>query len=115
MRLSIALAVLVVSLMAIGATGLTATDQDDVRGAFLTSRPKEKSEAPPAKPTRRRPRPAASPTPRRTDNTPAPTPTPLKSPSPGTVDPTKVNTARLGLGLTLFMRDSNGLAVRIDP
>ncbi|HKE60277.1 MAG TPA: DUF4384 domain-containing protein, partial [Pyrinomonadaceae bacterium] len=33
----------------------------------------------------------------------------------GTVDPTKVNTARLGLGLTLFMRDSNGLAVRVDP
>jgi hypothetical protein len=26
-----------------------------------------------------------------------------------------VNTARIGLGMTLFTRDSNGLAVRVDP
>jgi hypothetical protein len=29
--------------------------------------------------------------------------------------PEKLNTARLGLGLTLFMRDSNGLSVRTAP
>ncbi|HLM25156.1 MAG TPA: DUF4384 domain-containing protein, partial [Pyrinomonadaceae bacterium] len=29
--------------------------------------------------------------------------------------PTPVNAPRLGIGLTLFMRDSNGLAVRVDP
>src|SRR5215510_4797574 len=113
MRFSIVLAVLMLSLLAIGTTGWTAPEQDDVRGAFLTSRPKEKSEAPPARPTHRRTRP--SPTPRKTDKTPAPTPTPLQSPSPGSIDPKKVNAGRLGLGLTLFMRDANGLAVRVDP
>ena len=29
--------------------------------------------------------------------------------------PTKLNASRIGMGLTLFMRDSNGLAVRTDP
>ena len=34
---------------------------------------------------------------------------------PGKGSPTKLNVARIGLGLTLFIRDSNGLAVRTDP
>jgi hypothetical protein len=83
--------------------------QDDVRGAFLTSRPKT-VETPannaPAKP-RRRPTPAP---------TPKPTATPTKRPKvdkPEIVG--QVSKQRLGLGLTLFMRDSKGFAVRVDP
>lgn len=85
---------------------------EDVRGAFLTSRPQTS-----AKPTttsapsnrRRRPVPAATPIPK-------PTPTPTqrqKVDPPETVG--RVSGQRLGLGLTLFIKDSNGLAVRVDP
>lgn len=86
-------------------------DQEDVRGAFLTTRPKA-SEKPAksstsVKPSHHRPK-----------------PTPIKSPTPGdgsTVGGTTsdikppVKGPRLGLGMTLFIRDSNGLAIRVDP
>lgn len=91
-----------------------AVQDDDVRGAFLTTRPKEKpatSGGTAAKPSRRRPKPAptpGNPGKPQADKTPKPTPTPAGSAKP-------VNVARVGLGLTLFMRDSNGLAVRVDP
>ena len=100
------------------AIGITATTQDDdVRGAFLTSRPK-------AKPTSTGT--AAKPSRRRTKTTPGPsnpgkplekTEKPRTSgPSTKPSDPaTPVNAPRLGIGLTLFMRDSNGMAVRVDP
>src|SRR5260370_15795565 len=90
-------------------------DQEDVRGAFLTSRPKEKTETPSTgvKPSRRRPRPAPSPTPRRS---PTPADPNRQNTKPKDVaKPAKINTQRLGLGLTLFSRDSNGLALRVDP
>jgi len=99
--------------------GIAATAQDDdVRGAFLTSRPKEKpaSTGTAAKPSRRRTKTTPSPN--------KPGKPPEKTPGkPGTSEPsstpsepaTPVNAPRLGIGLTLFMRDSNGLAVRIDP
>ena len=83
--------------------------QDDVRGAFLNTRPKtveKPANSAPAKP-RRRPTPAP---------TPKPTPTPTKR---GKIDKPvvvgQVSKQRLGLGLTLFMRDSKGFAVRVDP
>jgi Domain of unknown function (DUF4384) len=93
-------------------------DGDDVRGAFLTSRPKDKpaSSGSASRPVRRRPKPGATPN--------NPSKPPEKHPGkPGTSGPTStpsetskpVNTSRIGLGLTLFMRDSNGLAVRTDP
>ena len=86
---------------------------DDVRGAFLTSRPntadKPTKTTAPSSTRRRRP-------------TPAPTKPPVDHATPsgpkGEVVPRKdpgASRARLGLGLTLFMRDSNGLAVRVDP
>jgi len=93
-------------------------DQDDVRGAFLTSRPKDKpanSEAG-ARPSRRHPKPTTGNNPDTTTDK-----KPVKPGGPGTTshkpsDTTKpVNVSRLGLGMTLFTRDSNGLAVRIDP
>src|ERR1044071_21617 len=91
---------------------------DDVRGAFLTSRPKDKTAntgGTPAKPSRRRPK---STTGSNNPNKP-PDKTPVK-PGPSKPGPspsessTPVNARRLGLGVTLFMRDSNGLAVRTD-
>jgi len=85
---------------------------EDVRGAFMTTRPKatgsvsgssgNKSTSSP-RPSRRHPK------------TPAPSPGPSPVVGGGPSTPTKVNLPRIGLGLTLFMRDSNGLSVRTDP
>ena len=100
------------------AIGIAATAQDDdVRGAFLTSRPKEKtaSTSTAAKPARRRSKATVGSTksvkpPEKTTGTSGTTG------STKTSEPSKpVNAPRLGIGLTLFMRDSNGLAVRVDP
>src|SRR6266850_4449243 len=85
-------------------------DQEDVRGAFLTSRPKEKT-APST--VRTRPKPVPSPTPRRSP-TPA-DPNRQNTKPKDVIKPAKINTQRIGIGLTLFSRDSNGLAVRVDP
>lgn len=92
-------------------TPLLAQQDEDVRGAFMTTRPKATPNS--NKPTtttrvsHRRPKPVDK--------------------KPGTDDkkpevvkdtkqnPTKLNVPRIGLGLTLFMRDLNGLAVRTEP
>src|SRR5258705_3730769 len=101
----------------IAALPMAQQEQEDVRGAFLTWRPKEKPDTPPAgtRPSRRRPKTATpSPTPK---NTPGPTNSNRKTKAPplGETKPERINTGRIGLGLTLFTRDSNGLAVRVDP
>ncbi|MEP6820022.1 MAG: DUF4384 domain-containing protein [bacterium] len=83
---------------------------EDVRGSFMTTRPKATGKGagnkstPTTRPTHRRPKTTAT-------NTSGQTTAGAK----GSTNPAKVNTARIGLGLTLFMRDSNGLAVRTDP
>ena len=88
---------------------------EDVRGAFMTTRPKATGGAsgnksdPSAKPSRRHPKTTA---PGPSGTTPV-VPKGGSTPSAGT--PAKLNAPRIGMGLTLFMRDSNGLAVRIDP
>src|SRR5687768_4139782 len=122
MRVSVMLLGLVcLSAMVIGTAAPLAQEQDDVRGAFLTSRPKQKpaSSGPATKPNRRRPKTAAvSNNPGKSpDKTPTPAKTPVQTETPvATSTPLKpVNAPRIGLGLTLFMRDSNGLAVRTDP
>jgi hypothetical protein len=103
----------------IGIAAPVVQDDDDVRGAFLTSRPKEKSGntgGTTAKPSRRRPKanPGSNNPNKSTDKTPV-KPGPSK-PAPGPSESaTPVNARRIGLGVTLFMRDSNGLAVRVDP
>lgn len=100
----------VVSLAALGAAAGMQGQDEDVRGAFLTTRPKPadkagRSEA--SRPIRRRPKPQ-----------------PAKSPDPpaaGTTSgqakdtPRKVTPQRLGVGLTLLTRDSVGMTVRADP
>jgi len=102
------------------AIGIAATAQDDdVRGAFLTSRPKEKpanTGTTAAKTSRRRTK--TTPGPNKPGKQPEKTPgkPDTSGPSSKPSDPaTPVNAPRLGIGLTLFMRDSNGMAVRVDP
>ena len=120
MRLSV-IALGLVCLCAV-VIGIAAPVQDeDVRGAFLTSRPKEKpaSSGPVTKPTRRKPKQSTGPTDPGNPSKP-PEKKPVhpgssgpSTPPPGSAKP--VNAPRMGLGMTLFMRDSNGLAVRVDP
>lgn len=96
---------LLLIVFALNVVPMMAQQDDDVRGAFLTTRPKatDKPSNPPAKRTHRRPKPA-----------PSPTPGPISGGGATPSTPKRV-LPRIGLGLTLFMRDSNGLAVRTDP
>ena len=97
---------LLIALAGLGPMQAFAQQDEDVRGAFLTSRPKATGRsnrtAPATKPSRRRPKPT-NPVVQKDGSTTTP------------VNPAKVNVPRMGLGLTLFMRDSTGLAVRTDP
>ena len=116
MRLSVLVFGLVCLCAVVIGIAAPAVQDDDVRGAFMTSRPKDK---PPntggttAKPSRRRPKTTtgSNKPPDKASGKPGPS-KPGPSPSESS---TPVNARRLGLGVTLFMRDSNGLAVRIDP
>ena len=114
MRLSVLLLAMVCAwAVVIGSAAPPPQDQEDVRGAFLTSRPKEKAPASESstKLNRRRPKPTVSNDPgKKPEKKPDRPGGPAK---PETAKP--VNVARIGLGMTLFMRDSNGLAVRVDP
>src|SRR2546430_8529513 len=97
--------------------GASNDDQDEVRGAFLTSRPKTADKpkstttGTPVRKSRRRP--AVTPNPSTSGTSPSSTTTTTQNPS----NTSRKNTAaqKIGLGLTLFMRDSNGLAIRVDP
>lgn len=94
-------------------TQALAQQDEDVRGAFLTTRPKASEQrnkpATNTKPNRRRPKTA-------TTTSSGGSGTATTGGSSTTTGATAKKTAqRMGLGLTLFMRDSSGLAVRIDP
>jgi uncharacterized protein DUF4384 len=113
MRMKIIFFSFLIALAGFIPTPALAQQDEDVRGAFLTTRPKAtpKGTKPAAttKPSRKRPK-AIAPNPS------GATPIVKKDGSPPTHGaPTVVNMPRIGLGLTLFMRDSNGLAVRTDP
>jgi len=95
----------------VGSTVAFAQDDEAVRGAFLTTRPKASSKpktGPAQKPKRRRPKPVVT----KPSNPNNDTSTKVIT-EPTTTS--KVVTQRMGLGMTLFMRDSNGMAVRTDP
>ncbi|HET6671474.1 MAG TPA: DUF4384 domain-containing protein [Pyrinomonadaceae bacterium] len=104
-------ALVMASLAGLGTVAaLTQDQEEDVRGAFLTTRPKpaDKKGNETARPNRRRPR--------------AQTVKPSATPGSGTTtgatpkaDPNKVTPQKLGVGLTLLSRDSLGLTVRTDP
>ena len=120
MRLSVMVfGIVCVCALVIGVAAPIVQDDEDVRGAFLTSRPKEKSTSSDAaaKPTRKRPKSSSgSNTPNKpTDKTPVKPQNSGNKPAQPSDPTTPVNARRIGLGVTLFMRDSNGLAVRVDP
>ena len=129
MRLSVMVFGLIcVCALVIGTAAPLVQDDDDVRGAFLTSRPKEKpaNSGNTARAGRRKPQTSGGSTSGGSSSTGSGNPgpshpnkpvdkTPNKPGPSGSTPATPVNTRRLGLGVTLFMRDSNGLAVRVDP
>jgi hypothetical protein len=103
MRTRVVFVAMLFVLATFGAMPAFAQD-DDVRGAFMTTRPKTSSKPKPGpaqKPNRRRPKPLTG-----GGNV---------GITPGPTGGTSKATQRLGMGLTLFMRDSNGMAVRTDP
>jgi hypothetical protein len=113
MRLSLILLAVIAVSLAVCVVPMEAQDQEDVRGAFLTSRPKEKPQntSPQTTPTpRTRRRPKATPTQERVSSG-----TVSSTPGPKEKTQAPVSRARIGIGITLFMRDANGLAVRTDP
>lgn len=117
MRLSVMVLGVVCLCTAVVGIAAPAIQDEDVRGAFLTSRPKNKpASASASKPSRRRPK-QTSPNPGTTSKAvDKQTEKPSSSGATASNETSKpVNVPRMGIGLTLFMRDSNGLAVRTDP
>lgn len=112
MRTKVIFLGLLIALASPGALQTFAQEDEDVRGAFLTTRPKTADKSKAAgntKPSRRRPKTVAA-KPKTTGNAAT-----TAGPKTTVATPPKVAAQRLGLGLTLFMRDSNGLSVRVDP
>ncbi|HVQ38273.1 MAG TPA: DUF4384 domain-containing protein [Pyrinomonadaceae bacterium] len=107
MRTKIFFLSLLLALASLGSVQVYTQQEEDVRGAFLTTRPKAKTAAPSSRPSRRRPKPVSPPNPV-VVTTPSPNPGPIATPR-------KASPQRLGLGVTLFMRDSSGLSVRTNP
>lgn len=106
MKMKVIFFSLMVAAAGIFSFAASAQQDEDVRGAFMTTRPKATNKptgVATAKPSHRRPKPIVSGT------------KPTTGPTPSTSTPEKLNNARMGLGLTLFMRDSSGLAIRTDP
>lgn len=102
-------------------TAFSQEQDEDVRGAFMTTRPKAGTKPAagrmgsdrPAKAVRRRPKATPTPPDKSGSTKPVAKNTPVPKPE---VDATpKVREQKIGLGLTLFMRDSNGLSVRVNP
>ena len=121
--MNLKLALFMCAALVFAAMPIAVLSQDDVRGAFLVSRPKEKTStttntAP--KTSRRRPKsnPPTAKDPKGPTSSNPSSGNVVKTPPPTgntAKDPVAVNKQRMGLGLTLFKRDSNGNAVRTDP
>src|SRR5687768_14072849 len=114
MRLMVLLFAMVSAFVVLGIAAPAPQDQDDVRGAFLTSRPKQKASASgtTSRPSRRRPKATATNNPGNAPEKKATNPVgPSASHKPSenkSSEPRKpVNASRIGLGFTLFTRDSN--------
>lgn len=104
---------LLLVLIATIAPQVVAQQDEDVRGAFLTTRPKTTDKSPPArKPSRRRPKSQATSTATASGSI---TVQPVVTSGTVSTGPTNTTAQRMGMGLTLFMRDANGHAVRTDP
>ncbi|MEP6920614.1 MAG: DUF4384 domain-containing protein [bacterium] len=109
---AIVLGILLAGLSCLGTVPALGQEQDeDVRGAFLTTRPKavDRKGSETVKPNRRRPRTVQN----KTSGSVSATATVTVKTTP--VTDSKAGSQKLGLGLTLFTRNSLGLAVRVDP
>jgi len=115
MKIRIIFFCLLIALAGFGRIEAFAQQDEDVRGAFMTTRPKasDKSTRPSptsnSKPSHRRPRAVT------TNSSTSGNIAPKSGVTTAPVATARTSTPRIGLGLTLFMRDSNGLAVRTDP
>jgi hypothetical protein len=115
---------LLIALFATGAAQSFAQSPDDenVRGSFLTTRPKTADKPTKSSTSTRRSRRRPTAATAKTSTTTTTTASSIET-SPGkTTEKTEGDTVkkpaagqRIGVGLTLFIRDSNGLAVRVDP
>jgi hypothetical protein len=122
MKLKIILCATVVALSGLVFAQAPDQEEENVRGAFLTSRPKDKPPQNSATPrqSRRRPRPTGTSSGTtasasvKVTTTSGPT-TPAASNDGSKTNAVTKSGQRLGLGLTLFTRDVNGLSVRVDP
>ncbi|MDQ6651675.1 MAG: DUF4384 domain-containing protein [Acidobacteriota bacterium] len=115
MRIKIIFFSLLMALAGFGPIEAFAQQDEDVRGAFMTTRPKASDKgtkpAPTSNPKPNRRQPKATTTNSSTSSN-------IAHQSGATTTPgatAKTATERIGLGLTLFMRDSNGLAIRTNP
>ncbi len=107
MKLKLIIAVSVLSIL-FGVFIVSAQQDEEVRGAFLDSRPKKTNSNAPPRSNRRRPSNAnvnssAGVKVKTNSNTPTKTP-----------GVKKVNAA-IGLGYTMFMREAGGRSIRVDP
>lgn len=113
MRTKVVFLSVLIALASLGSMQAYAQQDEDVRGAFLTTRPKTPAKTdktrPSSRPSRRRPKTIT------TNATAGNNVASTSGPSTTASIPRKASPQRLGLGLTLFMRDSNGLATRADP
>lgn len=105
--------VLITSLMA-GVFVVSAQQDEDVRGAFLESRPKTTNLKGPSRRSRRRPSKTntnanAAVSASAATNTNTTTPTATNRPSSRKAQPS------IGLGYTVFMREPSGRAIRVEP
>lgn len=106
---SLVLGLSVFLLVPVSVLSLGSQDEESVRGAFLTTRPKSEQRKSTTAPSRSRKRPKSVAT-----SSTASSATVKTDPSPSAGTP-RIREQRIGLGVTLFMRDSNGMAVRVDP
>src|SRR4051794_11670577 len=92
------------------------SDDEEVRGAFLSTRPKTTNANAPAARRRRPPQrnTNSSPTGAKNANT-EKAPSSTNSNNSFISNPAKVWPSSIALGYTIFMRDVNGRAVRVDP
>lgn len=120
MKTKMILFVILLAFVTVGAQSPEDQEELGTRGAFLTTRPKQVDKptgtAAPAKVSRRRPKTEETKPSPSTEPTPAPGYTDTAGTSGKYVKPKYAKGGqKMGLGLTLFTRDSNGLAVRVDP
>ena len=113
MRFRLLIAISAVMVFATGVFVVSAQD-DDVRGAFIESRPKTTNLKGPSRRHRRRP-PKTNTNANSAANLSAATNTNTTTPAATNRPPSRKAQPALGLGYTIFMREPSGRAIRVEP